>query len=71
MDDKPAKLATGMKIARKTLGIARQNTFFSIFIKVLVLLLAIPGIAAMWMAVVSDVGVLVLAVLNSTRALKG
>ena len=71
MDDKPSKLATGMKIARKTLGIARQNTFFSIFIKVLVLLLAIPGIATMWMAVLSDVGVLVLAVLNSTRALKG
>ena len=71
MDGKPSKLATGMKIARKTLGIARQNTFFSIFIKVLVLLLAIPGIATMWMAVLSDVGVLVLAVLNSTRALKG
>ena len=71
MDDKPSKLATGMKIARKTLGIARQNTFFSIFIKLLVLLLAIPGIATMWMAVLSDVGVLVLAVLNSTRALKG
>ena len=71
MDDKPSKLATGMKIARKTLGIARQNTFFSIFIKLLVLLLAIPGIATMWMAVLSDVGVLGLAVLNSTRALKG
>ncbi len=70
MDDKPSKLAEGVKIARKTLGIARQNTFFSIFIKVLVLLLAIPGVATMWMAVLADVGVLVLAVLNSTRALK-
>ena len=70
MDDKPSKLAEGVKIARKTLGIARKNTFFSIFIKVLVLLLAIPGVATMWMAVLADVGVLVLAVLNSTRALK-
>ena len=71
MDDKPSKIADGVRIARKTLGIARQNTFFSIFIKVLVLLLAIPGLATMWMAVLADVGVLVLAVLNSTRALKG
>ncbi|MBR4757099.1 MAG: cadmium-translocating P-type ATPase, partial [Bacteroidales bacterium] len=65
MDDKPSILALGAKIARKTLGIARQNTFFSISIKILVLLLAIPGIATMWMAVLADVGVLVLAVLNS------
>ena len=71
MDDKPSKIAEGVRIARKTLGIARQNTFFSIGIKVLVLILAIPGLATMWMAVLADVGVLVLAVLNSTRALKG
>jgi Cd2+/Zn2+-exporting ATPase len=70
MDDKPSKLAEGIKIARKTLGIARQNTFFSIFFKVLVLLLAIPGLATMWMAVLADVGMLVLAVLNSARTLK-
>jgi Cd2+/Zn2+-exporting ATPase len=71
MDDKPSKIAEGVRIARKTLGIARQNTIFSIGIKVLVLILAIPGLATMWMAVLADVGVLVLAVLNSTRALKG
>ena len=70
MDDKPSKLAIGMKVARKTLGIARQNTFFSIFVKLLVLLLAVAGLASMWMAVLADVGVMVLAVLNSTRALR-
>jgi len=70
MDDKPSKLAMGMKVARKTLGIARQNTFFSIFVKLLVLLLAVAGLASMWMAVLADVGVMVLAVLNSTRALR-
>ncbi len=70
MDDKPSKLAAGIKVARKTLGIARQNTVFSIGVKVLVLLLAMVGMATMWMAVLADVGVMVLAVLNSTRALK-
>ena len=70
MDDKPSKLAIGMRVAKKTLKIAKENTFFSIFIKVLVLLLAVVGLATMWMAVLADVGVMVLAVLNSTRALK-
>ena len=70
MDDKPSKLAIGMRVAKKTLRIAKENTFFSIFIKVLVLLLAVVGLATMWMAVLADVGVMVLAVLNSTRALK-
>ena len=70
MDDKPSKLAVGMSVARKALAIAKENTFFSIFIKVLVLLLAVVGLATMWMAVLADVGVMVLAVLNSTRALK-
>ena len=70
MDDKPSKLAEGIKIAKKTLRIAKENTAFSIALKVLVLLLAIPGLATMWMAVVADVGVLVLAVLNSARTLK-
>ncbi|MBO6221442.1 MAG: heavy metal translocating P-type ATPase, partial [Bacteroidales bacterium] len=70
MDDKPSKLAEGIRIAKKTLRIAKENTAFSIALKVLVLLLAIPGLATMWMAVVADVGVLVLAVLNSARTLK-
>ena len=70
MDDKPSKLAEGIRIAKKTLRIAKENTAFSIALKVLVLLLAIPGLATMWMAVVADVGVLVLAVLNSARTLE-
>ena len=70
MDDKPSKVALAVKVARKTLRIARENTVFSIGVKVLVLLLAVAGLAGMWMAVLADVGVMVLAVLNSTRALK-
>lgn len=70
MDDKPSKIALGVKIARKTLRLARENTFFAIFIKLLVLVLAVLGIATMWMAVFADVGVTVLAVLNAMRALK-
>lgn len=69
MDDKPTKIATAIKIARRTIGIARQNVVFAIGVKVLVLILAAFGIATMWMAVFADVGVMVLAVLNATRAL--
>ena len=70
MDDKPSKIAVGVGIARKTLRIARENTFFAIFIKLLVLVLAVAGLATMWMAVFADVGVTVLAVLNAMRSLK-
>lgn len=70
MDDKPSKIAEGIKIAKKTLRIANQNTFFAIGIKLMVLVLASFGAATMWMAVFADVGVTVLAVLNSTRTLK-
>mgnify|MGYP002761906905 FL=1 len=70
MDDKPSKIVVGVRIARKTLHLARENTFFAIFIKLLVLVLAVLGIATMWMAVFADVGVTVLAVLNAMRALK-
>ena len=70
MDDKPSKIAVGVRIARRTLRIARENTFFAIFIKLLVLALAVAGLATMWMAVFADVGVTVLAVLNAMRALK-
>ncbi len=69
MDDKPSKLATAVKIARKTLRIARENTWFAIGVKLLVLVLATTGVATMWMAVFADVGVTVLATLNSMRAL--
>jgi Zn2+/Cd2+-exporting ATPase len=70
MDDKPSKIVTAIKIARKTIRIATENVAFAIFIKVLVLLLASIGVASMWMAVFADVGVMVLCVLNATRMLK-
>ena len=70
MDDKPSKIATAVRIARRTLTIARENIAFAIGVKVLVLLLAVLGLATMWMAVFADVGVTVLAVLNAMRALR-
>lgn len=70
MDDKPSKIVTAIRIARRTLGIARQNVWFAIGVKVLVLLLAAVGLATMWMAVFADVGVMVLAVLNAMRTLR-
>ena len=69
MDDNPLKIARAISIARRTLGIARQNVWFAIGVKFAVLVLATLGIATMWMAVFADVGVTVLAVLNSMRAL--
>jgi Cd2+/Zn2+-exporting ATPase len=70
MDDKPSKIATAIRIARRTIRIAKENIGLAIGIKVLVLVLAVLGIATMWMAVFADVGVTVLAVLNAMRALK-
>ena len=70
MDDHPSKIATAIRIARRTLAIARQNIAFAIGVKVAVLLLAVVGLATMWLAVFADVGVTVLAVLNAMRALK-
>ena len=70
MDDKPAKIAAAVRIARRTLRIARENIAGAIGVKVLVLILATAGIATMWMAVFADVGVTVLAVLNAMRALR-
>ena len=70
MDDKPSKIALAVRIARRTLRIARENICFAIGVKVLVLILATLGLATMWMAVFADVGVTVLAVLNAMRALK-
>ena len=70
MDDKPSKIALAIRIARCTLRIAKQNVWFAIGVKVLVLLLAAFGVATMWMAVFADVGVTVLAVFNAMRALK-
>ena len=70
MDDNPLKIATAIRIARRTVSIALQNAWFAIGIKILVLLLALLGVASMWMAVFADVGVTVLAVLNAMRALR-
>ena len=70
MDDSPSKIALAVRIARRTLRIARQNVWFAIGVKMAVLLLAAFGLATMWMAVFADVGVTVLAVLNAMRALR-
>ena len=70
MDDQPAKIATAMRISRKTLRIVKQNIVFALGVKGLVLLLGALGLANMWMAIFSDVGVAVIAILNATRCLK-
>ena len=70
MDDDPRKLALAIAIARKTLAIVRQNIVFSLVVKIGCLLLTAVGITNMWWAIFADVGVMVLAVLNATRALK-
>ena len=69
MDDNPTKITRAIAIARRTLGIAHQNVWLAIGVKLAVLLLAVLGLATMWMAVFADVGVTVLAVLNAMRAL--
>ena len=69
MDDKPSKIAVAVRIARRTIRIARQNVWFAIGVKVSILALAAAGLGTMWMAVFADVGVTVLAVFNAMRAL--
>ena len=69
MTDEPSKIAQAIRIARRTLAIARQNVVFAIGVKLAVLVLAVFGIATMWLAVFADVGVTVLAVLNAMRTL--
>ena len=69
MDDDPAKIALAMRISRRTLGIVYQNIVFALGIKALCLILGALGLAGMWLAIFADVGVMVLAVLNATRAL--
>ena len=69
MDDRPSKIGLAIRIARRTLAIARQNVVFAIGVKVAVLILAVLGVATLWLAVFADVGVTVLAVLNAMRAL--
>jgi Cd2+/Zn2+-exporting ATPase len=69
MTDEPSKIATAMKISKKTLTIANQNTMFAIGVKIIVLILSAFGLATMWAAVFADVGVTVIAIINSFRAL--
>ena len=69
MTDEPSKIATAIKVSKKTLRIARQNTVFSIGVKIIVLILSAFGIATMWAAIFADVGVTIIAVLNAFRAL--
>ena len=69
MDDKPSELAVAIRIAKKTLGIVRQNIVFALAVKLAVLLLSALGMAGMWQAVFADVGVSVIAILNASRAL--
>ena len=70
MDDKPSKIAKAMEISKRTLRIVQQNIVFALAVKLLVLALTPFGIANMWEAVFADVGVMVIAILNASRALQ-
>ena len=70
MDDDVAKISSAIRISRKTIRIVRQNIVFALGVKAVVLLLGALGIAGMWSAVFADVGVSVLAILNSMRVMK-
>lgn len=70
MDGDPAKIALAMRIAIKTLRIVKENIVFALAIKLVCLVLGALGIANMWIAIFADVGVMVIAVVNATRALR-
>ena len=70
MDDSPSKLLDLMRISRKTISIVKQNIVFALGVKLLVLVLSALGLASMWAAVFADVGVSILAIINSMSALK-
>ena len=72
MDDKPSNISRAIRIARKTLGIVKQNIVFALAVKIVIMILALPaiGIANMWLAVFGDVGVSILAILNAMRCLR-
>ena len=69
MDDDPVKIAKAIRIGRKCMAIVRENIVFALGIKLACLLLAALGLANMWLAIVADVGVMILAVLNAIRCL--
>ena len=70
MDDKPSKIAEAIMIARKTMRIVKENVFFALAVKAVILVLGAVGIANMWIAVFGDVGVLIIAILNAMRCMK-
>lgn len=70
MDDKPTSIGKAVLVARKTMRIVKENVFFALFVKAVILVLGAVGIANMWLAVFGDVGVLILAILNAVRAMK-
>ena len=70
MDDKPSKIASAIRIARKTMRIVWQNIVFALGVKFAVLVLAAVGLATMWLAVFADVGVAILAILNAMRRMR-
>ena len=69
MDDDPLKISKAIKISRKCLGIVKQNIWFAIGVKLICLALGAVGIASMWLAILADVGVMIIAILNAIRAL--
>ena len=69
MDDNPLKIAKAIKISRKCLAIVKQNIWFAIGVKAICLILGAVGLGNMWLAILADVGVMILAVLNAIRAL--
>lgn len=69
MTDEPSKIATAIKISRKTVRLAKENIYFAITIKIVFLILGVIGLASMWAAVFADVGVSMIAILNAMRAL--
>ena len=70
MDDDPVKVAKAVRISRKTMRIVKENIIFSLAVKAVILILGAFGIAGMWLAVFGDVGVLILAILNSLRCFR-
>ena len=70
MDDKPSKIATAVRISRKTMRIVWENIIFALGVKIIILILSALGIANMWLAVFGDVGVLILAILNAVRCMR-
>ena len=69
MDDDPLKISKAIKISKKCIGIVYQNIIFALAVKFTCLVLGAIGIADMWLAIFADVGVMIIAVLNATRAL--